>query len=114
ALFGEHGGDPKRSFGDFCLAVARSDRKYLEKHYDSHFVEYSAKAALAEASGVAGGYIVPPEFYNQLAALVAENAIIRPRAFVQPLAGATLVYPYLDVTTVQAPGVSPFFGGVQM
>ena len=39
---------------------------YLEKHYGSRFNEWPAKAALAEASGVTGGYTVPPEFYQQL------------------------------------------------
>jgi hypothetical protein len=114
ALFGDGGGDPRRCFGDFCLAVARDDRNYLEKHYGSRFNEWKAKAALAEASGVTGGYTVPPEFYQQLMSLVAENAFIRPRAFVVPMAGASLQIPYLDITTVQAAGVSPFFGGVQM
>ncbi len=28
---------PKKCFGDFCLAVARNDRGYLEKHYGSVF-----------------------------------------------------------------------------
>jgi HK97 family phage major capsid protein len=116
ALFGEAGsGDPKgKTFGDFCLAVARNDRKYLEKHYGSVFTEWTTKAALAEASGVTGGYTVPPEFYQQLMTLVAENAFIRPRAFVVPMASATLQIPYLDISTVQSAGVSPFFGGVQM
>src|SRR5262249_34693450 len=45
---------------------------------------------------------------------VAENTFIRPRAFVQPMASATLQFPFLDITTVQSAGVSPFFGGVQM
>src|SRR5207244_2002371 len=36
------------------------------------------------------------------------------RAFVQPMASATLQFPYLDITTAQAAGVSPFFGGVTM
>ena len=31
-----------------------------------------------------------------------------------PMASATLQFPFLDVTTAQAAGVSPFFGGVQM
>jgi HK97 family phage major capsid protein len=115
ALFGPGGeGDPKKNFGDFCLAVARGDRAYLEKHYQSQFVAYTGKAALGEASGVTGGYIVPPDFYNQLLAIVAEQTFIRPRAFVQPMASATLQFPFLDVTTVQSAGVSPYFGGVQM
>jgi HK97 family phage major capsid protein len=112
---GEGEGDPHgRTFGDWCLAVARGDRHYLEKHYGSRFVEYAGKAALAEASGVTGGYTVPPEFYQQLMTIMAEETFIRPRAFVVPMAGATLQIPYLDVSTVQAAGVSPFFGGVQM
>jgi HK97 family phage major capsid protein len=115
AIFGPAGqGDPRRSFGDFCLAVARGDRHYLEKHYQSHFVEYQAKAALAEASGVAGGYVVPPEFHDGIMRIVAEQTFFRQRAFVQPMASATLQFPYLDITTPQAAGVSPFFGGVQM
>jgi HK97 family phage major capsid protein len=115
AIFGDGGsGDPKQSFGDFCLAVARGDRSYLEKHYGSTFVPYSAKAALSESSGSTGGYTVQPDYYRQLVAVIAENTFIRPRAWVQPMASATLQFPYLDVTTVQAAGVSPFFGGVQM
>ncbi len=115
-LFGPQGdGDPRgKSFGDWLLGVARNDRGYLEKHYGSRFNEWSTKAALGEATGVAGGYTVPPEFYQALMQVVAENTFIRPRAFVMPMAGATLQIPYLDITTVQAAGVSPFFGGVQM
>lgn len=115
ALFGPGGeGDPKKSFGDFCLAVARNDRHYLEKHYGSTFNAWTTKAALGESSGVTGGYTVPPEFYQQVINLVSEAAFIRPRAFVVPMASMTLQIPYLDVSTVQAAGVSPFFGGVQM
>jgi HK97 family phage major capsid protein len=116
ALFGENGeGDPKgKSFGDWLLGVARNDRGYLEKHYGSRFTEWSQKAALGESSGAAGGYTVPPEFYQGLMQVVAENTFIRPRAFVMPMAGATLQLPYLDITTVQSAGVSPFFAGVQM
>jgi HK97 family phage major capsid protein len=115
-LFGAQGdGDPRgKSFGDWLLGVARNDRGYLEKHYGSRFNEWSTKAALGEATGVAGGYTVPPEFYQSLMQVVAENTFIRPRAFVMPMAGATLQIPYLDITTVQSAGVSPFFGGVQM
>jgi HK97 family phage major capsid protein len=115
AIFGDgEGGDPKKNFGDWALAVARGDRHYLEKHYGSTFVAWQTKAALAEASGVTGGYTVPPEFYQQLLTIMAENTFIRPRAFVQPMGSATLQIPYLDITTVQSAGVSPFFGGVQM
>jgi HK97 family phage major capsid protein len=115
ALFGPGGeGDPKKSFGDFLLGVARNDRVYLEKHYGSTFQAWQTKAALGESSGVTGGYTVPPDFYQNLVTLIAEQTFIRPRAFVLPMASMTLQIPYLDVTTVQSAGVSPFFGGVQM
>jgi HK97 family phage major capsid protein len=115
AIFGPGGeGDPRKSFGDWALAVARNDRGYLERHYGSRFNEWQTKAALAEASGVAGGYTVPPEFYQQLLTIMAEETFIRPRAFVQPMGSATLQIPFLDISTVQSAGVSPFFGGVQM
>jgi hypothetical protein len=64
-IFGEgNTGDPKESFGDFCLAVARKDSAYLEQHYGSTLIRYQAKAALEEASGITGGYTVPPDFYK--------------------------------------------------
>jgi HK97 family phage major capsid protein len=69
--------------------VARNDRAYLEKHYGSKFNEWQQKAALGEASGVTGGYTVPPEFYQQLMTIMAEETFIRPNAFVVPMAGAT-------------------------
>ena len=94
--------------------MARNDRGYLEKHYGSVFNAWHTKAALGESAGVTGGYTVPPDFYDQLLAIIEEAAFIRPRAFVQPMASATLQFPYLDVTTAQSAGVSPFFGGVQM
>jgi hypothetical protein len=109
------GGDPLHSFGNFCLCVAQKNHKRLEEHYKTYLVDgMGQKAALAEGSGSTGGYIVPPDFYQQLLALIVENAIIRPRAWVQPMGSATLQFPYLDVTTVQSAGVSPFTGGVQM
>jgi HK97 family phage major capsid protein len=114
-IFGEgNTGDKGKSFGDWALAVARGDKKYLETHYGSSFVAWQQKAALAEAAGVTGGYTVPPEFFQQLQQIMAEQTFIRPRAFVVPMGSATLQMPYLDITTVQSAGVSPFFGGVQM
>ncbi len=63
---------------------------------------------------MAGGYTVPPDYRQELMALMAEDTFIRPRAFVMPMGSATMQLPYLDVTTVQSAGVSPLFGGVQM
>ena len=112
-LFGEgRHGDVKHHFGDWLLHVAQNDKAYLEKEYGSGFSPWQ-KAAMGEASGIAGGYTVPPDFYHQLLAIAAEESTFRQHAFVQPMASATLQFPFLDLTTVQSAGVSPFFGGVQ-
>jgi HK97 family phage major capsid protein len=108
-------GDPDHNFGDWLLCVATGNRKRLEEHYKSEFVVSRTKAAMGESSGTTGGYVVPPEFYQGLLAIVDENAIFRKQgAWVQPMASATLMFPYLDITTAQAAGTSPFFGGVKM
>ena len=110
-MFGDGpAGDPRKCFGDWLLHVARNDESYLEKTYGT----IRTKAAMGESSGVTGGYVVPPEFYDGIMQVVAEQTFFRKRAFVQPMASATLMFPYLDITTVQPAGVSPFFGGVQM
>lgn len=115
ALFGEgNTGDPQKNFGDFCLAVARGDTPYLEKHYGTQFISYSGKAALAEASGITGGYLVPAEFYKQLMEVMEEETFLRQRAFVVPMGSATLQIPYLDSTTTPTAGTSPFFGGLKL
>ena len=77
AIFGEgNDGDPKKNFGDWLYKVAKNDRAALEKDYGSSFNPWQ-KAALAEQSGVTGGYIVPPEFYDQLLTIAAEQNTFR-------------------------------------
>jgi hypothetical protein len=70
------------------------------------------KAALAEASGVTGGYLIPPDFRTELLAIQAEEAFVKPRAKVQPMNSRTVQWPTLDITTVQAAGASPYFAGI--
>jgi HK97 family phage major capsid protein len=122
-IFGEGGfGDTKRNFGDWLVKVATASigkprqaneaAAALEKDYGTPFNVWQ-KASMGESSGVTGGYIVPPDFYQQLLAIAAEDNFFRQRAFVQPMASATLQFPYLDITTIQSAGVTPFFGGVQ-
>ncbi len=122
AIFGPGGeGDTHgKTFGDWLLQVAicttgKGDRpaaaKRLDEVYGSGFSAWQ-KAAMGEASGVTGGYVVPPDFYQQLLAIAAEQNTFRQYGFVQPMASATLQFPFLDITTPQAAGNSPFFGGV--
>jgi HK97 family phage major capsid protein len=123
AIFGPGGGDPDgKSFGDWLLAVAKAGsrnhtqahegQQRLDKVYKSMFNEWQQKAAMGESSGVAGGYVVPPDFYQQLLAIAVEATTFRQYGFVQPMASATLQFPYLDITTAQAAGNTSFTGGV--
>lgn len=70
------------------------------------------KVALAEGSGTTGGYIVPPQFMNELLTIAAEDSFIEPRAKIIPMASRTATWPMLDITTAQSTGVSPYFGGI--
>ena len=95
-LFGAGGdGDPHgKSFGDWLPRPWPATTAATSKSTTAAAsTSGSTKAALAEASGVTGGYTVPPEFYQQLMTIMAENTFIRPRAFVMPMAGATLADP---------------------
>jgi HK97 family phage major capsid protein len=51
------------------------------------------KTALAENSGITGGYIVPPQFMTELLTIAAEDAFIEPRAKVVPMTSRTMSFP---------------------
>ena len=70
------------------------------------------KVALADGSGMSGGYVVPPQFMNELLTIAAEDAFIEARAKVIPMNSRTVQWPMLDITTAQATGTSPYFGGI--
>lgn len=70
------------------------------------------KAALAESSGVTGGYTVPPMFSQQLQMLAIEGSVIYARATRFPMTSLTLLIPTLDQTTAQTAGTTPFLGGI--
>ena len=115
AIFGSGGdGDPRKSFGDWCLAVARNDRSYLEKHYGSTFNEWqheggprrgvaaSPAATRCRPTSISSSWPSWPRRRSSATRLRAADGL------------GQLQIPYLDVTTVQSAGVTPFFGGVQM
>lgn len=79
---------------------------------DQQGLPIKQKAALAEGSGITGGYTVPPQFANQLQQLAVEESIVEPRASKMPMSSLTLDVPSLDHTGTGAAGQSPFLGGV--
>lgn len=70
------------------------------------------KVALAENSGVTGGYIVPPQVSSELLAIASEDAWIEPKARVVPMTSRTMQFPILDVTTAQSTGYNPYLAGI--
>ena len=44
------------SFSDYCAAILRKDKKYLQEHYQSEHQFWKAKAGpLAESNAITGG-----------------------------------------------------------
>lgn len=101
--------DPNYSFADWLLLVKQRDNATLEKRYGT----FRTKAALAEVSGVTGGYLVPQSMQYDLMKDVAEDSIIRPRALVVPMTTASIKLP-LPSVGFGASGVSFAFGGFQL
>ena len=105
AIFGESGeGDPKKTFGNFLLAVRNRDAKALEE-MGAKFCDWDTaekKTAMSTQTGTNGGYLVPTEFYSKLMALVTENSIVRQRATIIPMGARSVQVPALDVTTAQS------------
>lgn len=95
-----------KTFADFLLAVRRRDSKYLAKTF---------KSTQVEAEGSLGGYLVPEGFRAELLQLMAESAIVRPRATVIPADSPTVNIPVLNQTGGPASAGDPvWFGGVHM
>ncbi len=115
----------EKPFSDFCMLMndyANSgyrDRDiakrlddmgcFLTKENEHGRIE---KAALAESSGITGGYTIPPMFSDTLLKLALEAEIIEPRASKKPLTARSLLLPSLDVTTAYGAGKAPALGGV--
>lgn len=88
-----------KDFGDWCIAVQRGDVKRLKSVYGS------VKAELSETSGGTGGYLVPPEYSQEILRVATEGAIVRPRARIIPMRSREWNVPALsyDGTTAGQP-----------
>ena len=114
-----------KTFADWLYAYWRRDYKRLNEVYETKMggawldkdnidtkSAPAVKAPLAEGSGVTGGVLVPPQFVAELLQVAAEDAIVRPRAYKQPMTTRTTQIPFLDQTTAPSAGNSAFLGGV--
>ncbi len=93
-----------KSFADFLVAVQRHDTKRIEHIY---------KADLAEGAGATGGYLVPPEYANEILRLAATRSAVRsqnPRVI--PMSGNEWNVPAVNYSG-GTEGVFPQLGGVR-
>lgn len=123
-------GDKRRSFGDWLLNVnaacdpktdyreAQQRREVLDNLYGSEYRRWDTPnrskevRGLSAATGAAGGFLMPVDFYNRLLQVGAPMSIVRPRATVIPMGAQEVEFPSLDQTTAQSAGSPPYFGGV--
>ena len=117
----------RHDFGDFCASIYCANggkgnlspedaQAKLYNHYESgqrSGDDGIHTQVLSEASGTAGGYLVPQEFRNELFDMAAENAVVRPRATVMRMTSRSMVVPAVDLTTDAGADETQFFGGVK-
>lgn len=115
--------DPKtelsgfKSWGEFLSAEQQARRGRFVDPRLMWFNEERGKSEpatkqMVEQTGASGGFLVPTEFLAQLQAVIAENAIVRPRATIIPMRRRQINVPVLDQTGTTA-GVPHWFGGMQ-
>ncbi|MGL4553969.1 MAG: phage major capsid protein [Gemmataceae bacterium] len=104
--------DPKKTFGAFLLAVRTGDRKALDE-MDAVPAEPETKD-LGTVTGTAGGFLVPTQFAADLLRVAAERAVVRPRAYVQPMTSRVCEIPALDAAVTPGTGETAAFGGLAM
>ena len=116
----------RHDFGDFCASIycanggkgnlsPQDAQAKLYNQYESgqrSGDDGIHTQVLSEASGTAGGYLVPQEFRNELFTIAAETAVVRPRATVMRMSSRSMVFPAVDLTTDAGADETQFFGGV--
>jgi hypothetical protein len=121
----------RKSFVDFLNLVRGADsrdprcqqyacQKALEESYSSGKVVQKGggiwqpvtKAAMAESSGLVGGYLLPIDYSDALLNTIVEESFIFPRATIIPMFSREMQAPRVDVETVQTAGTNALLGGI--
>lgn len=118
----QNAGDPPgqfKSWGEFLQAVhlakkiGRKDER-LTYFEDEKVSGFSAETKdMSGETGAGGGFLIAPEFRNQLLSVMGESALVRPYATVIPMARRQISIPALDQTQSLDAGVPRWFGGFQ-
>ncbi len=118
-LLGVQNADPtiKQAAGETLQRVYKShaNADFAKRWAESQAKtgQMSLKAALAEASGITGGYTVPTEYAMELLSFEPENNVIAGYTDEYAMTGRELRMPVLDQTTASGvAGQTSYFGGV--
>lgn len=106
--------DPShKSFGDFLLAIKRNDTRRLATVYKARREDGDTKD-MAEASGAAGGYLVPTEHLTPLLKVAGMQSPVYQRVTKVPVSRDAGEWPALDqfVAPTAGSGNSALAGGV--
>lgn len=127
---GESERDKRSGFGDFLVHVGiagdgkanhrerEKSNEILANQYRSHYNSWDDESrpketrAMSSTSGIAGGYTIGTQFYNGIMSIAAPMSIVRQRAKIIPMDALEIEIPLVDVTTAQAAGTPPYFGGM--
>jgi HK97 family phage major capsid protein len=107
------------SFGEFLYAAHRANHKDAGyRHVDPRLQwfrdekEPGQSKTMTENVGAAGGFLVPGEFMAELQGVMAENALVRPRATIIRMRHRDISIPVVLQTGTTA-GVPHWFGGMK-
>lgn len=96
-----------KSLSDFLRLVAKNDQAKIQMKYGSTYGEVSK--GQNTQSGILGGFVVPVEYSSDFLAVAPEKAIVKPRAFVQPMQSNTMKVNALNQSTNQYGGVVLYY-----
>lgn len=108
ALFVAQGGAP----GVAGWGGRQEENVGVHKYLDNVKSRLVSKTALAEGSGVLGGYTVPVQFYTELMRLVAEASFVAQLCTTIPMTSRSMLIPALTQSAAPAAGTSAYFGGI--
>jgi len=108
-IFGnDHHADPELGFGKWLQAVKVSDTKAIEKFWPDSLKD------LGTTTGAAGGFLMPTDFADTLMSVPADNVVVRPRAYIQPMRSKVCEVPVIDASTAPTAGNTAAYGGLKM
>lgn len=102
-----------KALGDFAQQVARASCPAKFRELNPELPHLVRKAAMAEGSGVTGGFTVPTDLELSLGTILEQKSPFYLHGYVQPMKHETQVVPGVDIAAGNASGTSVNYGGMK-